>query len=95
MSFGVERARGYRCAKRGDRIGVPALPRECHSKVERRIRILGPRVEYDAKGALGLRELLLLKRLPPMRESDVYGCRMHPAARVLADSSLPRAHDTE
>ena len=73
MGFGVERARGRRCPKRRDRFGVPALPRERHSEVERCIGVLAPRVEHESKGALSLRKLLFVKRLPSMRERGVGG----------------------
>ena len=93
MCLRVEGARGDCCAKRSDRFRVAALPGERHSKVERRIGIVGPRIEYGSKRLLSDDELLPLERLPSMRKHGVG--RQCPAARVGADSSLPWPHDSE
>ena len=93
MRLRVEGARGDRCAKGRDRFRVTALPGERHSKVERRIGIVGPRIEYASKRLLSRHELLPLERLPSVRKHGVG--RRCPATRVGADSSLPWPHDSE
>ena len=73
MRFGIEWPRLGGRAKRSDRFRVATLTGERHSKVERGIGIVGTRIEHDSKCALGLRELLLVERLPSNRERGVCG----------------------
>src|SRR5687767_11237314 len=82
-------------AQRRERFCVASLPRERHPEVERRIGILGARDEDESKCALGLRELLVLQRLPSMCKSDVRRWRMRIGARVKADSSLARPYEPD
>jgi hypothetical protein len=71
MRFGVEWPGLDRVAKVRDRFRVSLLPSEGDAEVERRVRILGASLEYDAERALGLDKLLLLQTLPPIREACV------------------------
>ena len=93
MCLRVEGARGDGCAKWRDRFRVAALSGERHSKVERRIGIVGPCIEHGSKRLLSCDEILPLERLPSMRKHGVG--RWCPAARVGADSSLPWPDDSE
>ena len=71
MHFRIEGARRRGIAQRRKRLGVAALPRQRTSEIEHRIGIVGPMVQHDPKRSLGLRELLHLQMLPPLREARV------------------------
>jgi hypothetical protein len=90
MHLGIEGSCLGCRAQRRDRFCVSSLPRERHPEVERRIGILGARIEDESKCALSLCELLVLQRLPSMCKSEVRRWRMRIGARVRADSSLAR-----
>jgi hypothetical protein len=90
MHFGVERACRGGISKGREGLRVAPLPREGDSQVERRIRIVWPAIEDDAKRALGPGELLLLQRFPSVREAGVDGRHTHASIGVAIDASIPR-----
>jgi hypothetical protein len=71
MRLGIEWPRGDSRAKRSDRLRVASLSGERHSTVERRIGIVGPRIEHGSKRLFGFSELLALERLPSLRKGRV------------------------
>lgn len=94
MHLGVEGPCLRGGAQRRDRLGVASLPRERHSEVQPGIGIVGARTDHESKRALGLGEVLVLKRIPSPGEGDVACMRMTLLARVT-DSRPPGARDAE
>jgi hypothetical protein len=82
MHLRVERTRRRGVAQRRDRLAVAALFGEGDPEVERRVCLVGLRVEHRAKGALSLRELLLLQAQPPVSEARVDRRRGHPCGEA-------------
>ena len=68
MHLGVERASRCGIAEGRDRFSVPSLPRESDPEVERRVGVVRSALEYRAKRALSLGELLLLQVSPAVGE---------------------------
>jgi hypothetical protein len=95
MHLGIEWPCFGGSTKRSERFRVAALARERHSKIERGVAVLGSCIEHGSKRDLRVRELLALQRLPSLREGRVDGAQACAAARVGADSSLPRPHGGE
>jgi len=95
MHLGVEGSR-FGCGAKGcDRFCMSPLPSERHPEVQRRIGIVGARIEDESKCPLSLSELLVLQRLPSMCKSDVRRWRMLIGARVKADSSPARPYQPD
>ena len=71
MHLGIERPRRGGIAQWRDGLGVPSLPRERDSEIERRIRIRRPPIEHETKRPLGIGELFPLKMLPSRGEARI------------------------
>jgi hypothetical protein len=71
VDLGVERPSHRGALQWLDGLAMPALPRERHSQIELRIRVIGPSGKDSAKALLGRRKLFLLQVRPPIGEERV------------------------